>query len=139
MKRSLLDATLAMTPEVKQYNYPSPRELLVECGHDADDIRALADEEMWNLFSEEFGGIMYKTMRSINEIEESATIDWFRKQKLNKFRGFTFLKNLKAAAAAHETTNGPSAHDTSGKDEPTTPAKTGKSDGKKIKIERAAK
>lgn len=134
-KRSLLDMALENVPpprSARVSDYPGPREFLVQCGHSEDYVEELDNDALWALYTEEFGGILYTTMREINEYDESATMEWFRERKFDRYRGFKLLKSIKAAAAKlakTETTTPadagrPMSTGTAVKG-PTTPAKPG--------------
>jgi hypothetical protein len=107
-----LDALVADTkrkmPEPQGPRCPLPREQLIEAGEDEDDVNELADREMWELHNRVFGGIRYRTMREMHELEPSkTTTDWFRQQHMNRNVGDAVLRAMRRerrdAAAARES------------------------------------
>lgn len=90
-KRGLAAAALAKTEGA---GLPPPREMLALYGHNEEAVQKMPDAQMWALFSKEFGGITYSTMRAIHDLDPDATPDWFREHRINKDRGAKMLATM---------------------------------------------
>ena len=93
--RSLLAAALEATHEPE---IPNARDQLISCGHDAKYVMNLDDDGMWALHRKEFGGVRWKQMAALHELDPNATTDWFRANKLSQKRADAMLKHMKRKA-----------------------------------------
>jgi hypothetical protein len=114
MARRTVDPLDAMVADMKR-RMPDPpgprlmlpREQLIDAGEDEDAVMELTDPEMWELHNTVFGGIRYRTMREMHELEPTkTTTEWFKQQHMNRNVGDAVLRAMKCerrrAAAARD-------------------------------------